>query len=80
VDNFGTTLGSGAASAGKGKTIGFTAFFDNRSDATVKDLLDDVILTGTLTTVPEPSTYAMVISGIGLLCAAQRFRSSKQAA
>ncbi|MBV9008127.1 MAG: PEP-CTERM sorting domain-containing protein [Verrucomicrobia bacterium] len=54
--------------------------YDNSNTTTQQDLLDDVIVNGSLALVPEPSTYAMMGLGIGLLAAAQRFRRSRRSA
>jgi hypothetical protein len=51
--------------------------FDNSGGAAETDLLDNVILNGTVAVVPEPSTWAMMVLGAGLLGAAQRFRRGR---
>ncbi len=52
--------------------------WDNQNDSTKGDLLDNVILNGNLAAVPEPSTWAMMGLGAGLLGAAQRFRRKRR--
>jgi hypothetical protein len=52
--------------------------FDSNNSGGKGDLLDNVILNGDLLAVPEPSTYAMMGLGAGLLGAAQRFRRKRR--
>ena len=48
--------------------------FDNNDDTGQGDLLDHVTVNGTVSPIPEPSTYALFGLGVGLLGAVQRFR------
>lgn len=50
--------------------------YDNKS-GNMSDLLDNVIVNGDLLAVPEPSTWAMMGLGAGLLGAIQRFRGRR---
>lgn len=52
--------------------------WDDQNNSGKGSLLDNVILDGTLAAVPEPSTWAMMGLGAGLLGAVQRFRQKRR--
>ncbi len=51
--------------------------WDNKTGGSMSDLLDNVTVNG-FTAVPEPSTWAMMVAGAGLLGATQRLRGRKR--
>jgi hypothetical protein len=58
-----------------GSTGAYSLSFSNAGGDNIGALLDNV----TVTAVPEPETYAMMLAGLGLMGAVVRRRKSKQA-